>query len=421
MVGEWSKTEDGIRTNAVEGSRLILPYIPPREYDFRIEFTRRTGQHSIAQIFTVGNGQACFEIDAWMEHLGGLQLIDGRDMRENGTASPNRTLQNGKRYTMTVKVRKSEVQAFWDKRRIVRHRTSGDDLSVLGLWSLPEGNRSLAIGAWDSQTIFHKVEILPIDSENIGRFTRDTNSEVNRTNDRPVMNRDSDRDNRSEDSKESNAGTAAGKGRVLIVIANQHFFFREYADPREELERAGFTVEVAAGRKSDCYPHQNSGQGRDGGRVSPDFSLSQVDPDRYLAIVFSGGWGSSMYQFAFDGRYDNSAYNGNRRVKEAANKLIGQFLKDRKYVCGICHGVSVLAWARVNGQSPLDGKQVTAPTIQGPAGIYNGSRAQPASRWNAEQNGAKLVAPGSIGNRGSTADDVMVDGNIITAEKRSFR
>ena len=203
---------------------------------------------------------------------------------------------------------------------------------------------------------------------------------------------------------------------MLIVIANRDFFYREYADPRSELERAGIKVTVAAGRKERCTPHGSSGQGADGGNVDPDIAISAAQASDYDAILFSGGWGSSAYQFAFQGRYDNPEYNGSRPVKIAVNRLIGDFVGQDKYVCGLCNAVSVLAWARVDDQSPLRGKRVCAPPRQAAPGIYNGRRAQPSCRWHPEVNGAILSPARSIGRRGTAEDDVLVDGKFITGE-----
>ncbi|MBI5760682.1 MAG: cyclic nucleotide-binding protein, partial [Planctomycetales bacterium] len=134
--------------------------------------------------------------------------------------------------------------------------------------------------------------------------------------------------------------------------------------------------------------------------------------------LFSGGWGSSMYQYAFQGTYQNTAYNGERSVKEAVNKLINSFVQQDKYVCALCHGTTVLAWARVNGRSPLSGKQATGPVLPGPAGNYPGHRGSspPPSRWHAETNGARLVAPNSVGDPSTLVDDVVIDGKIMTGQ-----
>ena len=78
--------------------------------------------------------------------------------------------------------------------------------------------------------------------------------------------------------------------------------------------------------------------------------------------------------------------------------------------------MSVLAWSRVKGRSLLAGRRATGPTRQGPAGIYNGQQAQPPSRWNSEQNGARMVAPNSVGDRRTAADDVVIDGKILTGQ-----
>jgi putative intracellular protease/amidase len=96
--------------------------------------------------------------------------------------------------------------------------------------------------------------------------------------------------------------------------------------------------------------------------------------------------------------------------------LIGDFIAQDKYVCALCNGVTVLAWARVNGESPLKGKRVCAPTRQAAAGIYNGRPAQPSCRWHPEANGAILSPAGSIGRPGTAEDDVLVDGRIVTGE-----
>ena len=233
--------------------------------------------------------------------------------------------------------------------------------------------------------------------------------------------------------------TSASPLPVLLVIADQRdFYYKEYSDTRLALEQAGLRVRVAATTTQRSYAHPDTGQpiGSDGS-VVPDLALSQARDSDYSAIVFVGGWGSSMYQYAYndpnfdgvaDNFYVNGPYNGDvnlndGRISEskiAVNKLIGRFLKNDKPVAGICHGVTVLAWARVDGVSPLKGKRVASPFVGSPACYYRG-------QWYANfQLGqhAQIVANGGLANlvsgqRGdptTTADDVVVDGRIITAE-----
>lgn len=403
VAGTWEKSKSELTVSAAQGARLWIPVAPTGEYDVRLEFTRRTGVHSIALFFPRGKGQASFEVDAWGQHLAGIQNIDGRDIRQNASRKENVTLTNGTRYTMIIEVRRGQIRTLLDDDVIATIKTNGDNLTVPDLWALPH-RQTLGIGAWDSETVFHKIEARQRDGKPIPRF--DAGKPAART--------------AATTPAPTTPSTPAAKSldgkRVLIVIANQDFFYREYAEPRAELERAGAKVTVAAGRKSPCRPHGGSGQGNGDGVVQPDLALADVRSKDYDAILFSGGWGSSCYQFAFTGRYNTPAYNGERAVKAKVNQLIGEFLVQEKYVCALCNAVSVLAWARVDGESPLKGKTVCAPTRQAAAGIYNGQPAQPSCRWHPEVNGAVLSPAGAIGRPGTAEDDVVVDGLIVTGE-----
>ena len=88
-------------------------------------------------------------------------------------------------------------------------------------------------------------------------------------------------------------------------------------------------------------------------------------------------------------------------------------------MAAICNGVSVLAWARVDGESLLEGKTVTGWNGSAPGFDLDGQsypeRTVPA-RWQIESQGATMLLSGAIGDPQTAEDDVWVDGNIITAE-----
>lgn len=225
---------------------------------------------------------------------------------------------------------------------------------------------------------------------------------------------------------------------VLLVIADQqHFFYREYNDTRNSIMNAGIDVVVAATTTNPSTAHANSGQGAGSGVVVPQIALANVNADNYSAIAFVGGWGSSMYQYAFndtnfdgtnDNSYVNSFYNGDGNLNDGivapqkiiVNNLINEFLADNKFVAGVCHGTTVLAWARVNGVSPVQGKNVTVPLKDGtPAMSYNGvsyANGFVMGQYNqmVANGGISNNVQGSIGVPGTTTDDVVVDGRIIT-------
>jgi putative intracellular protease/amidase len=351
----------------------------------------------VGLVFVANGRQAVFEVDAWGQHLAGFQNVSGQTIQDNDTRRDNISLTNGRRYTIAVQVRRNYVTGLLDDKEICRLETDGTELSMHDVWRLPNADQ-LGLVTWNGDTEFHSVEI---------RHLGAVPAKLAKTP-RPEM--------KSSAPTGKKSATPTVAKNVLIVIANEDFFYREYADPRRELENAGVRVTVAAGRKSSCRPHPGTGEGADGGVVNPDLALSDVKADKFDAILFSGGWGASSYQFAFPGRYDKASYNGNRSIRAEANRVINEFIEQDKYVCALCNGVSVLAWARVNGKSPLEGKRVCAPVRQAASGIYNGRPAQPPCLWHPEVNGALISPSGSIGQPGNVADDVLVDGKIITGE-----
>lgn len=212
---------------------------------------------------------------------------------------------------------------------------------------------------------------------------------------------------------------------VLMVIADQRdFFYQEYGDTKLSLEEAGLSVQVAATTTNPSWPHSGSGQGASSGMVVPDLPLSAVDASDYSAIVFVGGWGSSMYQYAVNGNYYDAHYNGNPATKAIVNDLINDFIDQDKYVTAICHATTVLAYARVDGVSPIAGKNVTTPqggaTAGGGPGVFldgvNYNYFELAQRTMMEWNGGIVADAMSIGETDSSWDDVVVDGKIITAQ-----
>lgn len=237
--------------------------------------------------------------------------------------------------------------------------------------------------------------------------------------------------------------TAAGIARrplpVLLVIADrQDFHYQEYGDTRQSLEEAGLAVRVAATTTGRSLPHPNTGEpeGTDGG-VQPDLALHEVRSSDYSAIAFVGGWGASAYQYAFndpdldgvtDHFYWHAPYNGDDDLEDGqigegkaiVNRLIAGFLAEGKPVAAVCHGTTVLAWARVDGVSPLAGRRVSVPFIGSPAAFYE-------DRWYGDyelsqyeqvvaNGGIANVVSGQYGDPATATDDVVVDGRIITAE-----
>lgn len=149
--------------------------------------------------------------------------------------------------------------------------------------------------------------------------------------------------------------------KVLIVIDPQDFQDTEFAEPKEELEKAGHKITIASTHKGLCF-------GALGSKVESDIAIKDAKAKDYDAIIFIGGPGSAIY-------FDN----------KPALELIKQMNKDRKIIGSICIAPVTLALAGI-----LKGKKATVFPTQSKA---------------IESRGAKYLK-----------EPVVVDGNIVTAD-----
>ncbi len=151
--------------------------------------------------------------------------------------------------------------------------------------------------------------------------------------------------------------------KVLMIIAQSGFRDEELIVPREVLEKEGHSVKVASQSRSKA-------KGSRGAVISPDMAAYEANPDFFDAVVVVGGPGSKG--LSEDG---------------SVLKLVMDAAERRKIVGAICLGPMTLAKAGV-----LSGKKATIFPERSAIGILRG-------------NAAEYVA-----------GDVVVDGNVITAD-----
>ena len=159
VAGEWKLTDGKLLCDASRNARVQIPYLPPEEYDFRIVFTRKSGDGPVVQLL-VGKGEAFgWAMDA-MGHNARFERVAGKIAADNPTKVAC-TLDNGRQYTAVVKVRKNSVQGWLDGKLLAEWKTDYKDLSRYMLWKL-KNEKLLGVGSGSSETIFHKVEVVEV-------------------------------------------------------------------------------------------------------------------------------------------------------------------------------------------------------------------------------------------------------------------
>lgn len=160
VAGEWRKADGRLTVSAFAGAMMVIPVRPPAEYDFEVVFTRNSGKDSVPMFFVAGGRQASFEIDAWNIGLGGIQNVDGVDVRDEGnpTRATDKRITNGRRTTMLIRVRRDRVEGHIDGQLISTYRGDGSDLSLPRVWNLRQAG-VLGVGSYLSDTTFHSIRL----------------------------------------------------------------------------------------------------------------------------------------------------------------------------------------------------------------------------------------------------------------------
>ena len=136
--------------------QIEIPYRPPEEYDFRVDFTIETAGSAAVQ--RLSKSGRCF---AWlMGGYGGgtfgFDSVSGRPANENPTCR-RLDLQSGRRYAPVVRVRNGQVTAFLNRVMIAAWKTDYQDMGTPNWWK-PRDPALLGVGSYNGRVIFHRIE-----------------------------------------------------------------------------------------------------------------------------------------------------------------------------------------------------------------------------------------------------------------------
>jgi Leucine-rich repeat (LRR) protein len=160
VEGEWVMKNGELNCDHGNGfARLAFNVPVPREYDFRIRFTRKNGNKAVSQHVVLPDGRDIM----WL--MGGFnndvfawEMINGK----GGNANPSAIkmgVENGRRYDCLVKVRKDRLQVELDGRTISDQEIWTGKLGVFDRWTFPDPKK-LGIGC-QVPTVFHSAELIP--------------------------------------------------------------------------------------------------------------------------------------------------------------------------------------------------------------------------------------------------------------------
>jgi hypothetical protein len=155
VAGSWRFENGDLVSDAAKPATLQIPYTPPAEYDFRIEFTAQSTvqQHLFKE-------PASFSWAMGDNHDCGFEYVGGKHVWESPFKAGLR-LTPGKRHVSLVRVRNNRVQGYIDGQLLVDAVTDFKDFSKNPELAQPDNSR-LGLGTYNAPARFHKVEVIEV-------------------------------------------------------------------------------------------------------------------------------------------------------------------------------------------------------------------------------------------------------------------
>jgi hypothetical protein len=156
VAGTWRFDKGDLVSDDGRPATLQIPYTPPAEYDFRIDFTPTADENSVQQ--HLFKAPYAFTFAMGTKHDCGFEFVDGKHVWDSPFKNTDR-IQANQRYTSVVRVREGRVQAFLNGKLVVDGSTNYANFSRNPEFSLPDNTR-LGLGTFHASVRFHKVEVI---------------------------------------------------------------------------------------------------------------------------------------------------------------------------------------------------------------------------------------------------------------------
>ena len=169
VQGHWKLAAAGVTLEKPDAAGVLdLPYAPPEEYDFEVEFTPSSGNNSVNQYLAAAGRSFAWKLNAYGEKppLYCVDLLDGKsaEYRDEAVAQKPLTLEAGKRYTSKVEVRRGSLRVLVNGEEYLRWSGDFNRLSLDPHYKLHD-SRHLGVGSFQRGVTFHRIEIREVNRQ----------------------------------------------------------------------------------------------------------------------------------------------------------------------------------------------------------------------------------------------------------------
>lgn len=157
FAGDW-KIEHNQLVDAGGDGRLRIPYRPPEEYDYVIDFTRMHG--SCVLIMLSAQHHNLKWVISHDGHSYGFDFIDGVWSDSNETHTDRPDIGDGVRHKCVIRVRRDSVSALMDGKLFAEFKRGYSHFTIDAQWFL--GDDCLGVGSYQTAVTFHSIELVEI-------------------------------------------------------------------------------------------------------------------------------------------------------------------------------------------------------------------------------------------------------------------
>ena len=169
--GHWNMNEFWVASTGDDSfARLELPYHPPDEYDFRIDFTPQGANPDVNQLLSKAGQNFHFMPAGNSNSLTGFAIVNGA-FENASTIRKSPCLKSGQRYSSIVQVRNDGVKAFVDGKLVTELKTDYLNLTLIPSARLTDA-AALAVLSHNCRTVFHAIQVIEVTGK--GTFVRPT-------------------------------------------------------------------------------------------------------------------------------------------------------------------------------------------------------------------------------------------------------
>ena len=158
VAGSWRYENGDLVSDNGRPATLQIPYTPPPEYDFHIEFTPTGDNTSVQQ--HLHKAPYSFSWAMGTTHDCGFEFVDNKHVWDSPFKATDR-LRPNQRYTAVVRVRDGNAQAFLNGKRVVNATTDYAGFTKNPEFAQPDETR-LGLGSFHTPVRFHKVEVIEV-------------------------------------------------------------------------------------------------------------------------------------------------------------------------------------------------------------------------------------------------------------------